>query len=321
MNSFNINRFGRTLYWVLSVNFRTLLLWTIGSALAVFVGEMFFMHFMSTTATPYVMIRESSAICTILFTIASLVLISSIVTSVNNKRKREAFLMLPSSNLEKFLSLVAYTTVISIACIFLAIVMGDSLRMLWLWASGYSNEMMGTTIPTAHNGETYYWYSSAVPLVVNNLTPHNISNGDSYLIDDGKCKILYMVTNGYTIAKYVLTVAFVVWLHSLFTLGGTLLRKYAFVVSGIVFFFILWLYAWAEHHGFNIYDRQYYQEFGREGFDQFETVVLMVNTSVASVVLLLSTAFSIFNYWASFHIFKSFQLITNKWTNYDILKR
>jgi hypothetical protein len=29
---------------------------------------------------------------------------------------------------------------------------------------------------------------------------------------------------------------------------------------------------------------------------------------------------SIFNYWASFHIFKGFQLITNKWTNYDIYK-
>jgi len=28
-----------------------------------------------------------------------------------------------------------------------------------------------------------------------------------------------------------------------------------------------------------------------------------------------------FNYWASFHVFKHFELITNKWTNYDILKR
>ena len=29
---------------------------------------------------------------------------------------------------------------------------------------------------------------------------------------------------------------------------------------------------------------------------------------------------SIFNYLASFHIFKGFQLITNKWTNYDFHK-
>ena len=37
-----------------------------------------------------------------------------------------------------------------------------------------------------------------------------------------------------------------------------------------------------------------------------------------SVVLPL---LAVFNYWMSFRIFKGFQLITNKWTNYDILKR
>jgi hypothetical protein len=39
---------------------------------------------------------------------------------------------------------------------------------------------------------------------------------------------------------------------------------------------------------------------------------------VLAVVLPL---LAVINYWASFHIFKGFQLITNKWTNYDILKR
>ena len=30
---------------------------------------------------------------------------------------------------------------------------------------------------------------------------------------------------------------------------------------------------------------------------------------------------AVFNYWASFHIFKNLQLITNKWLNYDFHKR
>ena len=30
--------------------------------------------------------------------------------------------------------------------------------------------------------------------------------------------------------------------------------------------------------------------------------------------------FSIVNYWLSFHIFKGFELITNKWLNYDFYK-
>ena len=320
MNSFSINRFGKTLRWVVSVNFRKLLMWTIGAALVVFLGEMLLFK-LGAAKTPKDMLEIFSVLCTLLLVIASFVLISSIVSSIKEKRKREAFLMLPSTNLEKYLSLVAYTTVISIACIFLAIVVGDSLRMLWLWASGYSNEMMNTTIPTRHNGETYYWYSSAIPQVLHNLTPHITSNGDTYTINDGKYKIVYMCTNGFLIARHVMIAAFYVWIHSLFTFCGTLLRKYAFVVSGILVFFALWLNGWAEHLGFGLYDRQYYVEYGKEGFDQFETVVSMVNSSIASVVLLLLTSLTIFNYWASFHIFKSFQLITNKWTNYDILKR
>ena len=41
----------------------------------------------------------------------------------------------------------------------------------------------------------------------------------------------------------------------------------------------------------------------------------------AYVLAVVLPLLSIFNYWAAFHIFKGFQLITNKWTNYDILKR
>ena len=320
MNSFSINRFGKTLRWVVSVNYRKLLMWSIGVAMVVFAVEMIMLKTNQNTS-PYSMVSGFAVLSMLLLGLASLILISSIVSSINEKRKREAFLMLPSTNLEKYLSLVAYTTVISIVCIFLAIVVGDSLRMLWAWVSGYSNEIMGTTIPTRHNGVTYYWYSSAIPMLLNNLTPHIISNGFFYITDDGKMKIVYMCTNGYLIAHYVMVVASVVWIHSLFTFSGTLLRKYAFVVSGIVVFFIMWLYGWAEHYGLGLYEHSYYQEPGREGFNQFETVVSMVNSSIASVVLLLLTSLTIFNYWASYHIFKGFQLISNKWTNYDILKR
>ena len=319
MNSFSINRFGRTLRWVVSVNFRKLLMWTSGAALVIFLGEMILLK-LNKVNVPVAMIEIFSVLCTLLLVIAALILVSTIVSSINEKRKREAFLMLPSTNLEKFLSLVAYTTVISIVCIFLAIVVGDSLRMLWVWGTGYSGSP-GIPLAVDHTGKEWHWWSSAIPMVLHNLTPHITSNGDSYLIDNGKYKILYMVTNGYTIAQYVLTVAFVVWVHSLFTFSGTLLRKYAFVASGIVLFFALWFYGWAEHYGLGLYDNHYYMEYKKEGFEQFETVVKMVNSSIASVVLLLLTSLTVFNYWASYHIFKGFQLITNKWTNYDILKR
>ena len=318
MNNFSINRFGKTLRWVVSVNFRKLLMWTIGAALVVFLGEMIMLQ-LEHNPNPKGVLEVFSVLCTLLLVIASLILVSSIVTSIKEKRKREAFLMLPSSNLEKYLSLVAYTTVISIACIILAIIVGDSLRMLWLWVTGYVGNDAPIPYVVDKTGNNIYWWSSAIPETLHNLTPYIRS--DSYITSDGKMKIVYMCTNGYLIVRRVMIVAFLVWIHSLFTFSGTLLRKYAFVVSGIVVFFIMWLYGWGEHYGLRLYDHSYYHEYGREGFNNFETVVCMVNSSVASVELLLLTSFTIFNYWASYHIFKGFQLISNKWTNYDILKR
>ena len=320
MNSFSINRFGKTLRWVVSVNFRKLLMWTIGAALVIFLGEMIILQ-LQHHYKPNSVIEMFSVFCTLLLVIASLILVSSIVTSIKEKRKREAFLMLPSSNLEKYLSLVTYTTVISIACIILAIILGDSLRMLWVWASGYVGNDAPISYVVDNEGNNIYWWSSAIPKVLYNLTSGFPSNGESFTYNEGRSKWVCMCTNGYFIARYVMVVAFVVWVHSLFTFCGTLLRRYAFVVSGIVVFFTLWLYGWSEHYGLGLYDHSYYHEFGREGFDDFETAVYKVNSFVAFVVLLLLTSFTIFNYWASYRIFKGFQLISNKWTNYDILKR
>ena len=297
MNSFSFNRYGKTLRWVLSVNFRTLLLWTIGAALVVFLGELLTMKLEDVT-DPYNMINEYTALGSMLLVIASLVLISSIVISINNKRRREAFLMLPSTNLEKFLSLVTYTTIIGIACVILAIVLGDSLRMFWFWASGYSHEMMGTTIPTRHNGEIYYWYSSAFPKIVDSLTPATLP--------DFEYPAEFMVWLA------LLTTLGLLWLHSLYTLGGTFLRKYAFVGTTLLLVFCVSVVAKLQSFlHLSTLHIQY-----NEGNLEYYTIGTL--TYILCVLFLLLT---VFNYWASFRIFKGFQLISNKWTNYDILKR
>lgn len=320
MNSFSINRFGKTLRWVVSVNFRKLLMWSIGVAMVVFAVEMIMLKTNQNTS-PYSMVSGFAALSMLLLGLASLILTSSIVSSINEKRKREAFLMLPSTNIEKYLSLLVYTTFISIACIFLAVVVGDSMRVLWAWASGYTGEK-GVTHTINHAGKTFYWWSSIIPQIWHNLTSSFPSNGDFFIYNEGHSKQVEICTNGYLIVRYVFAFASVVWIHSLFLLGGTLLRKYAFVVSGVVFMFAMWLYAEATiNFHLNLYEYKYFVEYGREGFDYYETAVRMVNSSIAGIVLVLLLAFSCFNYWASYHIFKGFQLISNKWTNYDILKR
>ena len=144
MNSFSINRFGRTLRWLQNTNFRMMLAWFVGMVLLVFMGEMIAYSLMKGLDPDY-MIRRIADFGTAVMYISSLAMISCFVLSIRDKRKRVGFLMLPSSNLEKYLSLVIYASVIWICCIFLAMVVGDSLRMAWFWVRdiyGYTNKKL-----------------------------------------------------------------------------------------------------------------------------------------------------------------------------------
>ncbi len=296
MNTFSFNRFGKMLRWVLSVNQRRILYAMAASVVGVFMAEMILLR-MSGLDSPFRMLNQYGDVGAAVFAVASLILVSTIVSGVNEKRKREAFLMLPASNLEKFLALMTYTSVVCVLGVFLAFVLGDSLRMAWFWVSGPYTEIetsvMGGPV------ETYYWWSSAIPKMMDNLTPH--------ILEADSCNWFYLVMN-----LFVIT-AIAVWTHSLLIIGGTLLRKYSFVASMLVFILFVWLLSWTIHH-FGLY--LFWSDVWKDGHHYVSEVGVL-----AYILAVLLPLLSVFNYWASFHIFKNFQLITNKWTNYDILKR
>ena len=302
MNSFNFNRFGQTLRWVLATNFRKLLAWTIGAALMVFMGEMFIngINGMGGKNNPVRMLWDFADVGSGLMVLVTVIMVCSVVSSINDKRKRETFLMLPSSNLEKFLALVFYTTVICVLCMFLAYVVGDTLRMAWLWGEYLTWGQETVSQVYNYNGvdETCYSWSSSVPWMLSKLIPRLITvwgNGIYWTWENEWSTLIFHVV-------------LAVWIHSVYTLGGTLFRKYAFVATSVVLlggaalfnyvlsYFGLAVYNWVDH-------------------------VLCGITSVGVVLCILLPIFSVINYRASFYIFKGFQLITNKWTNYDILKR
>ena len=296
MNTFSFNRFGKMLRWVLSVNKRRILYAMAASVVGVFMAEMILLR-MSGLDSPFRMLNQYGDVGAAVFAVASLILVSTIVSGVNEKRKREAFLMLPASNLEKFLALMTYTSIVCVLGVFLAFVLGDSLRMAWFWVSGPYTEIetsvMGAPV------ETYYWWSSAIPEMMDNLTPH--------ILEADSRNWFYLVMN------LIVITAIAVWTHSLLIIGGTLLRKYSFVASMLVFILFVWLLSWTIHH-FGLY--LFWSDVWKDGHHYVSEVGVLAY--VLAVVLPL---LSIFNYWASFHIFKNFQLITNKWTNYDIFKR
>jgi hypothetical protein len=280
------------LRWVLSVNQRRILYAMAASVVGVFIAEMILLR-MSSPYFPFKMLNQYGDVGAAVFAVTSLILVSTIVSGVNEKRKREAFLMLPASNLEKFLALMTYTSVICVLGVFLAFVLGDSLRMAWFWISGPYTEAK-----VSYLDDYYYWWSSAIPEMVNRLTP-NVLVADS-------CNWFYLVMNIVVIA------AIAVWTHSLLIIGGTLFRKYSFVISCLVFI-LFWVIFGKTMQYFEL--SMFTSTWENDRYASGEVGI------PAYILAVLLPLLSIFNYWASFRIFKGFQLITNKWTNYDILKR
>ena len=294
MKSFSINRFGKMLCWVLRVNMRSLLAWAVGSVGAVFMGELMAIK-MAGFNTPYSFLSATSQMGSVILVLVSLIMVSSVVSTINEKRKRESFLMLPATNLEKYLVLIVYTSVVCMVCLTLAFVLGDCLRMLWFWISPPKDSY------SSFDGETlYYWWSSVLPLLVRDFTPNVLVGNPGF-----------EYTAWYIAMELVVVAGMTLWIHSLMTLGGTLLRKYAFIITSAFFILCLSLFVkFVSYYEISMFT---------SNWENGKLVTQEVGT-LAYVLAVVLPLFAIFNYWASFRIFKGFQLITNKWTNYDFHK-
>jgi hypothetical protein len=309
MNSFNINRFGKTFRWVLATNFRNFLAWTLGAAVGVFLMEIILIVFsIRPDGGNYIRVLDSdiSPVCQIALLIFVLVALSTGFADYLKKTKREAFLMLPSTNMEKYLAVVLYVTVVWSLAGFLAFAVGDTLRMA-ARALLYGNE----------------WYS-LVPRILemfgDMIRPYN----DGIMIE----------TIPYKICAPIAICGLFIWIHSTYVLGGTLLRKYTFVASSLVIILTAVLMAWMSdkfHFQFfyvdNVLDGQSMEALRQSGALDANGPIPAKSVQVLHKVGVLGyfmtvalPLLSVFNYWASFHIFKGFQLITNKWTNYDFHK-
>ena len=277
MKQFNFNRFSQTLRWVVGVNFRNLMIWSLGYTVGVFLGEQLFFT-LSSGQMAEVVLGNISQFCTIFILIALAVGLSTVFYDLNKKTRREAFLMLPASNLEKFLSAVVYVTFVWTFFVALSFAVGDTLRMVYR---------------ALVNGEEWI---STIPMVVDMIKP-----GFVELFRPGS-------TWEYLVMNTFVTSAFMVWFHSLYILGGTLLRKYSFVASSLMLILFMALLGWLTNHfHLTIFTSSW------EGDHYVGQVVGPLAYALAVVLPLLS----VFNYWFSYRIFKGMQLITNKWTNYD----
>ncbi|MBP5799092.1 MAG: hypothetical protein J6W43_04185 [Prevotella sp.] len=308
MNNFSFNRFGQTFRWVLVTHFQTFLAFTAGCAAAMFLLEIIIIALnIHPDGGNYISVLYSdlSSFCAIFLIIYALVAISTLFSYYLKKPQREAFLMLPSTNLEKFLAVVIYVTVVWSLAGFMAFAVGDTLRMA-VRALAFGNE----------------WYS-LVPKVLDmfgEMIPP---------FDEG----MMIHTISYKVCAPIVMIGLLIWIHSIYILGGTLLRKYTFVVSSLViisaFLLMTWLIFKFNINAFyvdTVIDGQSLEALRQagaltDGEIPAESIQVLHKVGVMGYFLTVALPIlSIFNYWASFHIFKGFQLITNKWTNYDFHK-
>ena len=280
MNSFNIKRFCKTFHWFFSMNLRSLLMWTGGFTVAIFLTGMMIFFFNSNN--PHEALSLIAMFDDIFIIIGLLASTCTFLSDFNKKPKREAFLMLPGSNLEKFLSAVIYAVVGYVFALLLSVALGDTLRMAFR-SLAYGDEWV-----------------SAIPQVMKWFIPNIV------LYDD-----TYVYSSFFKVMSLFVGYNFILWIHSLYTLGGTLLRKYAFVITSVAMVFFMMVLSWViKYLDLSMFTSQW------DGHAYVSEEV----GALGYILAVLLPLFSIFNYWASFHIFKGYQLITNKWTNYDFLK-
>ena len=135
MNSFSINRFWLMLRWLINVNRVRLLGFTIGIMFSTFLIQLIMFVFGSfEKVIPYLWSCVHFGSFLIPFVIPITVCLAySSFTSIGNKQQRGTWLMIPATNLEKFLSLIVYVTVICGLCAIVGYILGDCLRMAGLW--------------------------------------------------------------------------------------------------------------------------------------------------------------------------------------------
>jgi hypothetical protein len=210
MKNFNMTRFGR----VLKLDFvegRKAMMWGALCMLLLYLFFFWFAHTIGVHSSRYDFVNDSAqalqlrmnAICegvavfsAIALFIFFLITASTLYRGEQKKQQRIAWLMLPATNLEKFMSRWIYMLAFSIVGGVLPFFVADGIHMGYLWMAG--NPVVDAT---------------------------------SYIL-----KVLPRVSLPYSpLAKVVDIYLVWVTIHSLYLLGGVLFKKFHFIATTAVF--------------------------------------------------------------------------------------
>lgn len=202
---------------------------------------------------------------------------SRIFINMKTKASRSLFLMLPATNMEKFISRLLYT------------VLGTSLMIVASWMIADIIQFVFSLFLTPG------MQGSLVGTAFEELFLKNNFDSSHFVVRNGTSVL------GQTFPVGMFLLSLTIFTHSFFTLGGTVFRKSATLLTICSSFILMFLMALISSFVDDDVLVHFVQSMQPNTFGW-----LMVN-----VFLLLS----VFNYWASYKLFTHMQIINNKWFN------
>lgn len=191
---------------------------------------------------------------------------SRIFINMKTKASRSLFLMLPATNMEKFTSRLLYT------------VLGTSLMIVASWIIADIIQFVFSLFLTP---------GMQGSLVGKTFEEFIVRNGTSVL--------------GQTFPVGMLLLSLTIFTHSFFTLGGTVFRKSATLLTICSSFILMFLTALISSFVDEDVLRHLVQSIEPNTFGWLMVMVLLL--------------LSVFNYWAAYKLFTHMQIINNKWFN------
>lgn len=202
---------------------------------------------------------------------------SRIFINMKTKASRSLFLMLPATNMEKFTSRLLYT------------VLGTSLMIVASWMIADIIQFVFSLFLTPG------MQGSLVGKTFEELFLKNNFDSSHFVVRNGTSVL------GQTFPVGMLLLSLTIFTHSFFTLGGTVFRKSATLLTICSSFILMFLTALISSFVDADVLRHLVQSIEPNTFGWLMVMVL----------LLLSA----FNYWAAYKLFTHMQIINNKWFN------
>jgi hypothetical protein len=279
MKTFDIHRFGKVLKWTLYYNKSTLTKIIMGffiAFLALYLLSTDLLFSANSSFPDRLTVAEG---CTLGVLVVFLFLTPSwILSNMKDRKSSLDYLMLPATNLEKFLARIVTVTVFYTLCLIAAQIAADLIQ----WVISLFR----------------YPISQTGLISINLLENHSIhfceiTNGaDSY----GRGV-------SYVILGNLMVLTWMVWMHSVYTLGGTVFRKRAWIITSFILlglgFFITFLVVKISSGIMNWSDNVY----------EVSTMAIGI------IIVIISLLLAALNYFLSYKVFCRMQLINNKWVN------